>query len=183
MRFSWSTHLLMCLSLESLTFIIRTDLPILVELIDLVNSQRTLLRWLTFLLGPQTVTLIVRPLDLFLSSDAIKCSTMAFPSLWNSDLLLFDCPLTFHQIHNRMPGFIPYPIFWVIDGFEWFWMASFHKNIQLMLEFLKAAFVVLHFSYYALLTFLMMLSVILLSVLMILSATPRHFLGIPFSWS
>ena len=45
--------------------IIRTGLPILVELIDLVNSviiflsQMTLLRWLTFLLGSQTVILIV----------------------------------------------------------------------------------------------------------------------------
>ena len=38
MRFSWSTHLLMFLSLETLTFIIRTGLPILVKLIDLVNS-------------------------------------------------------------------------------------------------------------------------------------------------
>ena len=52
--FSRSTHLLMYLSLETLTSIIRTGLPILVELIDLVNSviiflsQRTLLRWLTF---------------------------------------------------------------------------------------------------------------------------------------
>ena len=36
MRFSRSTHLLM--SLETLTSIIRTGLPILVELIDLVNS-------------------------------------------------------------------------------------------------------------------------------------------------
>ena len=26
----------------------------------------------------------------------------------------------------------------VIDSFEWFWMESFHKNIQLMLYFLKA---------------------------------------------
>ena len=33
---SWSTHLLMCL--ETLTSIIRTGLPILVEWIDLVNS-------------------------------------------------------------------------------------------------------------------------------------------------
>ena len=47
-------------------------------------------------------------------------------------------------------------------------MASFHKNIQLMLEFLKAPFLVLHFSYYTLTTFLMMLSVIFLSILMIL---------------
>ena len=37
-----------------------------------------------------------------------------------------------------------------------------------MLEFLKAPFLVLHFSYYTLMTFLMMLSVILLSMLMIL---------------
>ena len=42
-------------------------------------------------------------------------------------------------------------------------MGSLHKNIQLMLELLKAPFLVLRFSYYALMTFLMMLSVILLS--------------------
>ena len=29
-------------------------------------------------------------------------------------------------------------------------MGSFHKNIQLMLEFLKAPFLVLHFTYYTL---------------------------------
>ena len=40
--------------------------------------------------------------------------------------------------------------------------------IQLMREFLKAPFLVLHFSYYTSMTFLMMLSVILQSVLMIL---------------
>ena len=48
----------------------------------------------------------------------------------------------------------------VIDGFEWFWVGSIHKNIQLMLELLKAPFLVLHFSYYTLMTFLMMLSII-----------------------
>ena len=53
------------LSLETLTSIIWTGLPILVGLIDLVNSviiflsQMTLLLWLTFLLGSQTVILIV----------------------------------------------------------------------------------------------------------------------------
>ena len=61
-------------------------------------------------------------------------------------------------------------LFSVIDDFEWFWMESLHKNIQLMLEFLKAPFLVLHFSYYTLMTFLM-LSVILLSMLMILLST------------
>ena len=59
-------------------------------------------------------------------------------------------------------------LFSVIDGFKWFWMGSLHKNIQLMLEFLNAVVLVLHFSYYKLMTFLMMLYVILLSMLMIL---------------
>ena len=54
-------------------------------------------------------------------------------------------------------------LFSVIDCFKWFWMESLHKNIQLMLEFLKAPFLILHFSYCTLMTFLMMLSVILLS--------------------
>ena len=47
-------------------------------------------------------------------------------------------------------------------------MGSIHKNIQLMLELLKDPFLVLHFSYYTLMTFLTMLSVILLSMLMII---------------
>ena len=59
-------------------------------------------------------------------------------------------------------------LFSVIEGFKWFWMGSLYKNIQLMLDFLKAPFLVLHFSYSTLMTFLVMLSVILLSMLMIL---------------
>ena len=65
------------------------------------------------------------------------------------------------------PGQI-FGLFTVIDSFVRFWMGSRHENIQLMLEFLKASVLVLHFSCYALMTFLMMLSVILLSMLMIL---------------
>ena len=88
---SRSTHLLMYLSLEILMSIIRTGLPILVELIDLVNSviiflsQTTLLRWLTFLLGFQIDSHNSALLDLFISSDSSICSTMAFPPLGNSD--------------------------------------------------------------------------------------------------
>ena len=72
MRFSWSTHLL-CLSLETLTSIIRTGSSILVELIDLVKSviiflsQMTLLRWLTFLLGSLTMTLTALLLWIYFS--------------------------------------------------------------------------------------------------------------------
>ena len=47
-------------------------------------------------------------------------------------------------------------------------MGNLHKNNQLILEFLKGPFLVLHFSYYTLMTFLMMLSVILLFMLTIL---------------
>ena len=38
-----------------------------------------------------------------------------------------------------------FPFFSVIDCFGWFWMGSLHRNIQLMLEFLKAVSLVLHF--------------------------------------
>ena len=48
-------------------------------------------------------------------------------------------------------------LFLAIDSFKWFWMESLHKNIKLMLVFLKVQFLVLHFSYYTLMTFLMML--------------------------
>ena len=57
MRFSRSTHLLIYLSLEILTSTIKTDSPILVELIDLVNyviivlPQMALFKLLTFLPG------------------------------------------------------------------------------------------------------------------------------------
>ena len=60
-------------------------------------------------------------------------------------------------------------LFSVIDDFEWFWIAILHRNIQLMLEFLMAPFLVLNFSFYTLTTFLMMLSVILLSMLILRS--------------
>ena len=51
-----------------------------------VHSQTTSLRWLTFLLGPLTVTLTILPplLDLFFSSDSSICSTVASLPLENS---------------------------------------------------------------------------------------------------
>ena len=55
-------------------------------------------------------------------------------------------------------------LFSVIDRFRWFWMTSFRKTIQLMLDFLKAHFLVEHFSWYTLVTFFMILSVILLYI-------------------
>ena len=46
----------------------------------------------------------------------------------------------------------------VIDGIEWFWMRGLWLNMQLMLDFLKAPFLVLRVSYYTSLTFLMIFS-------------------------
>ena len=65
-------------------------------------------------------------------------------------------------------------------------MRSSHKNIQLMLEFCKAPFLVLHFSYDTLMMFQMVLSVVLLSMLMkllsILSLIMHLICGIKLSW-
>ena len=103
----------MFLSLETLTSNIRTSLPILVELIDLVNSviifqmaQMTSLRWLTFLLGSQTVILIVLLFWIYLFL------TLVFVLQWLSlhwgilIMLLSRFLLTFNQTHNGMPCFI-----------------------------------------------------------------------------
>ena len=90
MRFSRSSHLLF-LSLETLTFIIRSGLPILVELIVLVNSYN-------FCISNDVTQMVHFPtrisncdshspalLDLFISSGTSICSTMAFPPFGNPD--------------------------------------------------------------------------------------------------
>ena len=97
MRFSRSTHLLMLLSLETLTSIIRADLPILLEQIDLVNSviiflfKTTLLRWLTFLLGSQTVILTVLLILLICPDHVVVSVSIDFPSYSQQDA-------SFHRI-------------------------------------------------------------------------------------
>ena len=96
MRFSRSTHLLF-LSLETLMSIIRTGLPILVELIKLVNSVIIFVSNV-FNISNDVTQMVNFPtripdfdshspalLDLFVSSNASICSTMAFPPLGRSD--------------------------------------------------------------------------------------------------
>ena len=78
--------------------IMRTGLPILVELIDLVNSvifflsQMTLLKWLAFLLGSQTPMVL---LFWILTSYASICSTVAFPPLENSNHVVVSVSIDF----------------------------------------------------------------------------------------
>ena len=91
-------------------FIIRTGLPIMTELIHPVNSvtmflSQTLLRWLTFLLGSQTLILSPALLDIFISSDASICSTMTFPPLGNSDHLVVSVFIDFPSYSKRYDPF------------------------------------------------------------------------------
>ena len=93
---------------------------------------------------------------------------MIYPRLLNRfSMLVFFTNLRFTEFQVRYLAL--FLLFSVIDGFGWFWMGNLHKNIQLMLEFLKAPFLVLHFSLYTFITFLIMLSVKLLSILMVVS--------------
>ena len=66
----------------------------------------------------------------------------AFDIVWHAGLLF---KLRSYDISGQIFGLFLF--FSVIGGFRWFWMGSLHKNIQLMLEFLKASFFVLHFSF------------------------------------
>ena len=95
MRFSRSTHLLMFLCLETITSIIRTGLPILVELIDLVisNDLTQMVNFPTWV--PDCDFHSPAVLDLFISSDASICSTMDFPPLGNSDHIVVSVFIDF----------------------------------------------------------------------------------------
>ena len=102
MRFSRSTHLLMYLSYETLTSIVRTGLPILVELIYLINSvynfsiSNDLTQMVNFpTLIPNCDSRSPALLDLLLSSEASTCSTMAFPPLGNSDHVIISVSIDF----------------------------------------------------------------------------------------
>ena len=96
-------------SLESLTSIIRTGLPILVELIDLVSSYNCSISTdLTQMVNfptriPDCDSHSPAVLDLFISSDATICSTVTSPirKLWSC------CCLTFYFPSNsqRDPSF------------------------------------------------------------------------------
>ena len=109
---------------------------------------------------------IARP---FNRSEATRPAALniskAFNRVWHAGLLQ---KLRSYGISGQIFDLI----FLVIGDFGWFWMGTLNKDIQLMLEFHKGAFLLLHFSYYTLMTFLMMLSVILLSMLIILQYYP-----------
>ena len=101
----------MFLSLETLISIIRTGLPILVELIDLVNSviifvsQTTLPRLLTFLLASHCGSHSPALLDSFISSEVSICSAVAFRLLVNSDHVVVSVSIDFPSYSQRDASF------------------------------------------------------------------------------
>ena len=103
----------MCLSLETSTPIIRTGLPFLGELIDLLNSviiflsQMTVPRLLTFLLASQTVGLTVLLFWIYLFLVMLVFALQWLSLHWEIlIMLLSQSPLNFHHIDNGMPRFI-----------------------------------------------------------------------------
>ena len=100
MRFPQSAHLLMLLSLETLMLITRTGLPVLKELIDLANSvmSNDLTQMVNFPTRiPDLDSHSLAFLDLFFFSDASICSTMAFPSLGDSDHTVASVSIIFRM--------------------------------------------------------------------------------------
>ena len=108
----------------------------------------------------------------FNRSGAIRAVALdiskAFDRVWHAALFTNVSLMEFQVRYLAL-----FLLFSVIGGFRWFWMGNLHKNNQLMLKFLKDPFLVLHFSCYTLMIFLMMLSVILQSMPMILLSTPN----------
>ena len=101
-----------------------------------------------------------------MATRAVAANTSkAFDRVWHTGLQ----KLTSYENSGQIFCFLLYFLrsSWlrvVLDG-------KSSKNTQLLYEFLKAPFLVLHFSYYILMTFLIILSVMLLSVQMILFST------------
>ena len=110
---------------------------------------------------------LIELLELLTSLGLLDLWNLIYPRLLTGfGMLVFFTNLSLMEFQVRyLALLLPFSI---IDSFEWLWMESLHKNIQLMLKSLKAPFLVLQFSCYTLMTFLTMLFAILLSKLMIL---------------
>ena len=110
---------------------------------------------------------LIKLLGLLTDLGLLKLWHLIYPRLLTGfGMLVFFRNLSLMEFQVRYLAL--FLLFSIIDGFELLWRESLHKNIQLLLEFLKGSFLVLRFSYYTLMAFLMMLSVIFLSMVMIL---------------
>ena len=97
---------------------------------------------------------LIELLGLLTGQGLLELWHLIYPRLLTEfGMMVFSTNLSLMEFQVRYLAL--FLLFSVIDKFEWFWMESLHKNIQLMREFLKAPFLVLHFSYYTLMIFLM----------------------------
>ena len=105
----------MRLSWETLTSIIRTGKPILVELIDVVNFTIIYLKFISNELTQMVNFPTLIPdydshssvlLDLFLSSDTSICSTIASPPWEILIMVLYQLQFIFYQIYIMILLFI-----------------------------------------------------------------------------
>ena len=113
---SLDQHLLKCLSLETLTSMIRTGSPILVEMVDLVN----------FVISNKRTQMVNFPTQIWEFDshnpailDFFFFLTLVFVLQWLSlpweilIMLLSQFPFTFHEIHNGMP--VSLRVLWVLS--------------------------------------------------------------------
>ena len=102
MRFSQSTNLLMCLSLETLTSRIRTDKPsVLCYNLLIWNDLTQMVNFRTQIPDSESLSLVC--LDLFISSET-NIFLQCFSVRWKLFImLLFQFPLTFCQTQKGMP--------------------------------------------------------------------------------
>ena len=85
----------------------------------------------------------------------------AFNSVWHAGLLY---KIGLLELMIRYLALFPFSS---IDCCDWFWIGSLRKTTQLMLVFFKAAFLVLHFSYYISMTFLMLIAILLYTLILL----------------
>ena len=125
-------------------------------------------------------------LEFLIDSGATRAVALdiskAFDRVWHAGLLrkLASYGIWGQEVFGLISSFLSNrQLRVVLDG-------KFSQKYQLMLEFLRVLLLVLHFSYYILMTFLMMLSEVLLSMLMVLLSTLsviRHLIcGNNYNW-
>ena len=90
---------------------------------------------------------LIELLGLLTGLGLLKLWHLIYPRLLTGfDMLVFFTNLSLMECQVKY--LVLFLLFLVIIVFKWFWMESLHKNIQLMVEFLKAPFLVLHFLLY-----------------------------------
>ena len=102
---------------------------------------------------------LIELLGLLTSLELLELWHLIYPRLSiGFGMLVFFINLNLMEFQVRY--LVIFLLFSVINSFQWFWMESLYKNIQLILEFLQAPFSVLHFSLHTLMTFLMLLVIL-----------------------